>query len=64
MNIGDTEVVHYMGVSDGEHLFITKMRSELIKVKEERLFGKSVLVVSQDVKLTRQSLRAYVALPA
>lgn len=64
MNIGDTEVVHYMGVSDGEHLFTTKMRSELIKVKEERLFGKSVLVVSQDVKLTRQSLRAYVALPA
>lgn len=63
MNIGDTEVVHYMGVSDGEHLFTTKMRSELIKVKEERLFGKSVLVVSQDVKLTRQSLRAYVALP-
>lgn len=64
MNIGDTEVVHYMGVSDGEHLFTTKMRSELIKVKEEHLFGKSVLVVSQDVKLTRQSLRAYVALPA
>lgn len=64
MNIGDTEVVHYMGVSDGEHLFTTKMRSELIKVKEERLFGKSVLVVSQDVKLTSQSLRAYVALPA
>lgn len=64
MNIGDTEVVHYMGVSDGEHLFTTKMLSELIKVKEERLFGKSVLVVSQDVKLTRQSLRAYVALPA
>jgi len=64
MNIGDTEVVHYMGVSDGEHLFTTKMLSELIKVKEEHLFGKSVLVVSQDVKLTRQSLRAYVALPA
>lgn len=64
MNIGDTEVVHYMGVSDGDHLFTTKMLSELIKVKEERLFGKSVLVVSQDVKLTRQSLRAYVALPA
>lgn len=64
MNIGDTEVVHYMGVSDGEHLFTTKMLSELIKVKEEPLFGKSVLVVSQDVKLTRQSLRAYVALPA
>ena len=53
-----------MGVSDGEHLFTTKMLSELIKVKEEHLFGKSVLVVSQDVKLTRQSLRAYVALPA
>lgn len=64
MNIGDTEVVHYMGVSDGEHLFTTKLLSELIKVKEEHLFGKSVLVVSQDVKLTRQSLRAYVALPA
>lgn len=64
MNIGDTEVVHYMGVSDGEHLFTTKMLSELIKVKEEHLFGKSVLVVSQDVKLSRQSLRAYVALPA
>lgn len=64
MNIGDTEVVHYMGVSDGEHLFTTKMLSELIKVKEEHLFGKSVLVVSQDVKLTRQSLRAYIALPA
>lgn len=64
MNIGDTEVVHYMGVSDGDHLFTTKMLSELIKVKEEHLFGKSVLVVSQDVKLTRQSLRAYVALPA
>lgn len=64
MNIGDTVVVHYMGVSDGEHLFTTKMLSELIKVKEEHLFGKSVLVVSQDVKLTRQSLRAYVALPA
>lgn len=64
MNIGDTEVVHYMGVSDGEHLFTTKMLSELIKVKEEHLFGKSVLVVSKDVKLTRQSLRAYVALPA
>lgn len=64
MNIGDTEVVHYMGVSDGEHLFTTKMLSELIKVKEEHLFGKSVLVVSQDVNLTRQSLRAYVALPA
>lgn len=64
MNIGDTEVVHYMGVSDGEHLFTTNMLSELIKVKEEHLFGKSVLVVSQDVKLTRQSLRAYVALPA
>lgn len=64
MNIGDTEVVHYMGVSDGKHLFTTKMLSELIKVKEEHLFGKSVLVVSQDVKLTRQSLRAYVALPA
>lgn len=64
MNIGDTEVVHYMGVSDGEHLFTTKMLSELIKVKEEHLFGKSVLGVSQDVKLTRQSLRAYVALPA
>lgn len=64
MNIGDTEVVHYMGVSDGEHLFTTKMLSELIKVKEEHLFGKSVLIVSQDVKLTRQSLRAYVALPA
>lgn len=64
MNIGDTEVVHYMGVSDGEHLFTTKMLSELIKVKEEHLFGKSVLVVSQDVKLTRQSLRVYVALPA
>lgn len=63
MNIGDTEVVHYMGVSDGDHLFTTKMLSELIKVKEEHLFGKSVLVVSQDVKLTRQSLRAYVALP-
>lgn len=64
MNIGDTEVVHYMGVSDGEHLFTTKMLSELIKVKEEHLFGKSVLVVSKDVKLTRQSLRAYIALPA
>lgn len=64
MNIGDTEVVHYMGVSGGEHLFTTKMFSELIKVKEAHLFGKSVLVVSQDVKLTRQSLRAYVALPA
>lgn len=63
MNIGDTEVVHYMGASDGDHLFTTKMLSELIKVKEEHLFGKSVLVVSQDVKLTRQSLRAYVALP-
>lgn len=64
MNIGDTEVVHYMGVSDGEHLFTTKMLSELIKVKEEHLFGKSVLVLSKDVKLTRQSLRAYIALPA
>ena len=64
MNIGDTEVVHYMGVSGDEHLFTTKMLSELIKVKEEHLFGKSVLVVSQNVKLTRQSLRAYVALPA
>lgn len=64
MNISETQVVHYLGVSGNEHIFVAKMLSEVIKVKEEHLFGKSVLVESQDVKLTRQALCAYVALPA